>query len=165
MAVKRDAVELPPGWRNRAFLAKQSHWPGKHRKMTCAEAAGRLACACVRIITRLMTCSIQQCPCRCRKFVGELARVCAPDGRIIIVTWCHRVLAPGEAELRPEEQSLLDRICEAYYLPAWCSVADYEQLFKDNGIVVSQHTSCFRTTKRGNISILQYGRSSCWPSA
>lgn len=97
--------------------------------------------------------------------MGELARVCAPDGRIIIVTWCHRVLAPGETELRPEEQSLLDRICEAYYLPAWCSVADYEQLFKDNGIVVSQHTSCFRTTKRGNISILQYGRSSCWPSA
>ena len=25
-----------------------------------------------------------------QKFVGELARVCAPGGRIIIVTWCHR---------------------------------------------------------------------------
>ena len=24
------------------------------------------------------------------RFVGELARVCAPGGRIIIVTWCHR---------------------------------------------------------------------------
>jgi tocopherol O-methyltransferase len=24
------------------------------------------------------------------QFVGELARVCAPGGRIIIVTWCHR---------------------------------------------------------------------------
>lgn len=36
------------------------------------------------------------------------------------VTWCHRVLDEGEAGLRPEEQSLLDRICEAYYLPAWC---------------------------------------------
>lgn len=24
------------------------------------------------------------------KFVGELVRVCAPGGRIIIVTWCHR---------------------------------------------------------------------------
>lgn len=44
-----------------------------------------------------------------------------------------RVLAPGES-LSADEQSLLDRICEAYYLPAWCSVADYEQLFKANGL-------------------------------
>lgn len=27
-----------------------------------------------------------------RKFVNELARVCMPGGKIIIVTWCHRVL-------------------------------------------------------------------------
>jgi tocopherol O-methyltransferase len=27
-----------------------------------------------------------------QKFVGELARVCAPGGRILIVTWCHRDL-------------------------------------------------------------------------
>jgi hypothetical protein len=45
-----------------------------------------------------------------------------------------RVLAPGEAALKPEEASLLDRICEAYYLPAWCSIADYEGLFKEAGI-------------------------------
>jgi tocopherol O-methyltransferase len=44
------------------------------------------------------------------------------------------VLSPGEAALKPEEQSLLDRICEAYYLPAWCSIADYEGLFKEAGI-------------------------------
>mmetsp|Transcript_20355 Transcript_20355/g.51570 ORF Transcript_20355/g.51570 Transcript_20355/m.51570 type:complete len:350 (-) Transcript_20355:357-1406(-) len=69
-----------------------------------------------------------------RKFVGELARVCVPGGRVIIVTWCHRVLAPGEAALRPEEQSLLDRICEAYYLPAWCSSADYKQLLEEAGM-------------------------------
>lgn len=68
------------------------------------------------------------------KFVGELARVCAPGGRIIIVTWCHRVLQPGEAALKPEEQELLQRICDAYYLPAWCSVADYERLFVANGL-------------------------------
>lgn len=24
------------------------------------------------------------------QFVGELARVCAPGGRVIVVTWCHR---------------------------------------------------------------------------
>lgn len=29
-----------------------------------------------------------------RRFVGELARVCAPGGRIIIVTWCHRQAPP-----------------------------------------------------------------------
>ncbi|PSC68197.1 gamma-tocopherol methyltransferase isoform A [Micractinium conductrix] len=68
------------------------------------------------------------------QFVSELARVCAPGGRVIVVTWCHRVLAPGEKELRPEEQSLLDRICEAYYLPTWCSVADYQRLFEAEGL-------------------------------
>lgn len=68
------------------------------------------------------------------RFVRELARVCAPGGRVIVVTWCHRVLAPGEAALRDEEQSLLDRICEAYYLPAWCSIADYERLFREQGL-------------------------------
>ena len=70
-----------------------------------------------------------------RRFVRELARVCAPGGgRIIVVTWCHRVLGPDETALRPEEQVLLDRICEAYYLPAWCSIADYEREFADAGI-------------------------------
>ena len=68
-----------------------------------------------------------------RKFVGELCRVCAPGGRVIVVTWCHRVLAAGEAGLREEEQELLDRICEAYYLPAWCSIEDYRRLFEENG--------------------------------
>ncbi|GLI70558.1 hypothetical protein VaNZ11_015480 [Volvox africanus] len=70
-----------------------------------------------------------------RRFVSELARVCVPGGVVIVVTWCHRVLAPGEEALRPEEAALLDRICEAYYLPAWCSVADYKQLFEGNGLV------------------------------
>lgn len=28
---------------------------------------------------------------------------------------------------------MLDRICEAYYLPAWCSVADYKRLFEAEG--------------------------------
>lgn len=49
----------------------------------------------------------------------------APGGRIIIVTWCHRDLSPSEESLRQEEKDLLNRICSAYYLPAWCSTADY----------------------------------------
>lgn len=61
--------------------------------------------------------------------MSELARVCAPGGTVIVVTWCHRVLGPGEAGLREDEKALLDRINEAYYLPDWCSVADYQKLF------------------------------------
>eukprot|EP00199_Chlamydomonas_sp_CCMP681_P001931 CAMPEP_0119108118 /NCGR_PEP_ID=MMETSP1180-20130426/13477_1 /TAXON_ID=3052 ORGANISM="Chlamydomonas cf sp, Strain CCMP681" /NCGR_SAMPLE_ID=MMETSP1180 /ASSEMBLY_ACC=CAM_ASM_000741 /LENGTH=352 /DNA_ID=CAMNT_0007093701 /DNA_START=21 /DNA_END=1079 /DNA_ORIENTATION=- len=68
------------------------------------------------------------------KFVNELVRVCAPGGKMIIVTWCHRVLGPGES-LRPEEVALLERISEAYYLPAWCSVADYTKLLEAEGMV------------------------------
>jgi tocopherol O-methyltransferase len=65
-----------------------------------------------------------------KKFIGELARVCAPGGKIIIATWCHRDLRSGETALPESEQFLLDRICDAYYLPKWCSVSDYERIAK-----------------------------------
>ncbi|OAY70866.1 putative tocopherol O-methyltransferase, chloroplastic [Ananas comosus] len=65
-----------------------------------------------------------------RKFVGELARVAAPGATIIIVTWCHRDLLPSESSLRPDEINLLNKICTAYYLPAWCSAADYVNIAK-----------------------------------
>lgn len=64
------------------------------------------------------------------KFVSELARVAAPGGTIIIVTWCHRDLAPSEESLQPWEEELLKKICDAYYLPAWCSTADYVKLLQ-----------------------------------
>ncbi|XP_031483942.1 probable tocopherol O-methyltransferase, chloroplastic [Nymphaea colorata] len=60
-----------------------------------------------------------------KKFVSELARVAAPGATIIIVTWCHRDLLPSEGSLEPQEVDLLDRICDGFYLPAWCSVSDY----------------------------------------
>ncbi|KAL2329278.1 hypothetical protein Fmac_022705 [Flemingia macrophylla] len=69
------------------------------------------------------------------KFVGELARVAAPGGTIIIVTWCHRDLGPGEESLQPWEQDLLKRICDAFYLPAWCSTADYVRLLKSHSLL------------------------------
>ncbi|KAH9321127.1 hypothetical protein KI387_015766 [Taxus chinensis] len=62
------------------------------------------------------------------KFMKELVRVATPKGSIIIVTWCHRDLLPGEVSLKPSEQELLDKICSAFYLPAWCSGADYVNL-------------------------------------
>uniref|UniRef100_A0A0D9VJX1 Methyltransferase type 11 domain-containing protein n=1 Tax=Leersia perrieri TaxID=77586 RepID=A0A0D9VJX1_9ORYZ len=64
------------------------------------------------------------------KFVSELARVAAPGARIIIVTWCHRDLDPSEESLKPDELNLLKRICDAYYLPDWCSPSDYVKIAK-----------------------------------
>ncbi|CAH9070864.1 unnamed protein product [Cuscuta epithymum] len=66
------------------------------------------------------------------KFVSELARVAAPGGRIILVTWCHRDLSPTEESLLPEEEELLKKICNAFYLPAWCSTADYVKLLQSH---------------------------------
>ncbi|MQL94328.1 hypothetical protein Taro_026983 [Colocasia esculenta] len=63
-----------------------------------------------------------------RKFVSELARVAAPGGTIVMVTWCHRDLLPSEASLRPEELDLLKRIGSAYCAPVWCSAADYVKI-------------------------------------
>ncbi|XP_058757650.1 gamma-tocopherol methyltransferase, chloroplastic-like [Vicia villosa] len=64
------------------------------------------------------------------KFVGELVRVAAPGGTIIIVTWCHRDLRPDEKSLQPWEENLLKKICDSFYLPAWCSTAEYVQLLE-----------------------------------
>ncbi|GAU17665.1 hypothetical protein TSUD_07260 [Trifolium subterraneum] len=64
------------------------------------------------------------------KFVGELARVAAPGGTIIIVTWCHRDLRPDEESLQPWEEKLLKKICDSFYLPAWCSTAEYVKLLE-----------------------------------
>eukprot|EP00245_Coleochaete_scutata_P006168 TRINITY_DN20364_c0_g1_i1.p1 TRINITY_DN20364_c0_g1~~TRINITY_DN20364_c0_g1_i1.p1 ORF type:complete len:408 (-),score=58.97 TRINITY_DN20364_c0_g1_i1:427-1650(-) len=69
-----------------------------------------------------------------RQFMGELARVTAPGGRIIVVTWCHRNLALGETALAASEQELLDRICDAYYLPAWCSPDEYTRIAQELGL-------------------------------
>lgn len=64
------------------------------------------------------------------KFVNELARVAAPGGTIIIVTWCHRDLSSSEESLKPDEKELLKKICDSYYLPSWCSAADYVKLLE-----------------------------------
>lgn len=69
------------------------------------------------------------------EFVSELARVAAPGAAIIIVTWCHRDLMPSEKSLKPEEQKLLRKICDAYYLPEWCSAADYVEIAKSLSLV------------------------------
>lgn len=67
------------------------------------------------------------------QFVNELFRVVKPDGRVIIVTWCHRDLEKGEQSLTKKEEKLLAKINRAYYLPRWCSVNDYIDLLEKQG--------------------------------
>ncbi|KAL3698310.1 hypothetical protein R1sor_012386 [Riccia sorocarpa] len=69
-----------------------------------------------------------------RKFLQELMRVTAPNGRILIVTWCHRDLKPEELSLAADELELLDKICDSYYLPAWCSPSDYVEIAQSLGL-------------------------------
>ncbi|XP_047314079.1 probable tocopherol O-methyltransferase, chloroplastic [Impatiens glandulifera] len=68
------------------------------------------------------------------KFINELTRVTAPGGRIIIVTWVHRDLSPGEETLLEDEQVLLKKICNSYYLPPWCSSSDYVKLLHSQSL-------------------------------
>ncbi|KAL5724649.1 tocopherol C-methyltransferase [Ranunculus cassubicifolius] len=68
------------------------------------------------------------------KFVNELIRVAAPGATIIIVTWCHRDLSPSEESLQQDEEALLKKICDAYFLPAWCSTADYVKLLESQSM-------------------------------
>uniref|UniRef100_A0A2P2J8I1 Methyltransferase type 11 domain-containing protein n=1 Tax=Rhizophora mucronata TaxID=61149 RepID=A0A2P2J8I1_RHIMU len=72
-----------------------------------------------------------------RKFVSELTRVAAPGATIIIVTWCHRDLGPSEESLQTWEKEHLRKICNSYYLPEWCSAADYVKLLQSLSLQVS----------------------------
>lgn len=51
-------------------------------------------------------------------------------------------MQPGEQSLTDSEQRLLDRINEAYYLPAWCSISDYRRLFEQQGLTVRMLQAC-----------------------
>ena len=57
-----------------------------------------------------------------------MARLCAPGGAVSCVTWCHRDLKRDEA-LRKRERAVLGAVNYCYYLPEWCSGADYRELF------------------------------------
>lgn len=61
----------------------------------------------------------------------------APGATIIIVTWCHRDLSPSEESLKTDEKELLKKICDSFYLPAWCSTADYVKLLQSLSLEVS----------------------------
>ena len=71
-----------------------------------------------------------------KQFVHELAAATAPGGRVIVVTWCHRELTPERPLLSSEEQRLLARICDAYYLPAWAPASEYVTAMTNEGLQV-----------------------------
>lgn len=71
--------------------------------------------------------------------MSELVRVAAPGATIIIVTWCHRDLGPDETCLKSDEKALLDKICKSYYLPDWCSAAEYVNVLESLNLQVRKY--------------------------
>ena len=69
------------------------------------------------------------------RFINELKRVASPGGKIIVVTWCHRDLGPGETLTRVE-RGLLKLINKIYFLPPWVSVSDYVDIANAAGLKV-----------------------------
>lgn len=67
-------------------------------------------------------------------FVEELKRLLTPNGRVVVVTWCHRNLKHDET-LKTSELRLLSAINYCYYLPEWWSIKTYEEAFKRSGLV------------------------------
>lgn len=54
-----------------------------------------------------------------------MVRVAAPGAAIVIVSYGHRNLSPGEESLKPEEKKTLKKICDNIVLSWLCSSADY----------------------------------------
>lgn len=93
------------------------------------------------------------------QFMSELARVAAPGATIILVTWCHRDLLPSEESLQPYESNLLKKICNAFYLPEWCSAADYIKIAQSLGLEV--HSILFNLNILVIVKNPEKGRCNC----
>lgn len=62
-------------------------------------------------------------------FFGEMVRVLAPGGTLILATWCHRA-----SPLTSREQQRLSRIYEAWALPFFVPLETYAGLAEDHGL-------------------------------
>nr|AHH02779.1 tocopherol-like methyltransferase [Rauvolfia serpentina] len=58
------------------------------------------------------------------KFIREMVRVAAPGAAVIILSYAHRILSPDES-LNPQENKVLQKICESYVMPSLCSSDDF----------------------------------------
>ncbi|MFM1843659.1 MAG: hypothetical protein RLZZ490_2402, partial [Cyanobacteriota bacterium] len=67
------------------------------------------------------------------QFLQEAWRMLKPGGRLILATWCHRPLNPGNGPLTPDERHHLQRIYDVYCLPYVISLPDYQAIAVDCG--------------------------------
>ena len=61
-----------------------------------------------------------------QKFLQECYRVLKPNGKLILVTWCHR--PTDESPLSADEKKHLEQIYEVYCLPYVISLPEYEAI-------------------------------------
>jgi tocopherol O-methyltransferase len=67
------------------------------------------------------------------QFLQEAGRMLKPGGRLILATWCHRPLDPGNGPLTPDERRHLQAIYDVYCLPYVVSLPDYQAIAADCG--------------------------------
>ncbi len=63
-----------------------------------------------------------------KRFLQEAWRVLKPGGRLILATWCHRPLDPGNGPLTADERNHLQAIYDVYCLPYVVSLPDYQAI-------------------------------------
>lgn len=67
------------------------------------------------------------------QFLQEAWRMLKPGGRLILATWCHRPLNPGNGPLTADERRHLQAIYDVYCLPYVVSLADYQAIAAECG--------------------------------
>lgn len=67
------------------------------------------------------------------QFLQEAWRVLKPGGRLILATWCHRPIDPGNGPLTADERRHLQAIYDVYCLPYVVSLPDYEAIARECG--------------------------------
>ena len=96
-----DALNMP--FADNSFDLVWSMESGEVRPAsTCMRVAPALACL-ARHVHLSRGALVQHMPDK-RLFMSEMVRVAQPGGRILLVTWCVRALAPGEADYSDDDK-------------------------------------------------------------
>ncbi len=67
------------------------------------------------------------------EFLQSAWQMLKPGGRLILATWCHRPIHPGNGPLTPDERRHLQAIYDVYCLPYVIALPDYEAIAKELG--------------------------------